>query len=89
MGLVARQVLSEGLRHEYWAWRQHKSVGARIDSWEPSTRHPACSTCYDRKDTPPDEAAPSPTNPVADKDAAQSDANVMKAMSHLLPTLLP
>lgn len=50
MGLVLRQIASQGEQHEYWLWREHKPDGARLDAWGPSDL-PRCATCYGSGDT--------------------------------------
>ena len=45
MGLIIKQIASEGREHTYWEWRKHKEAGARVDAWGPSDL-PRCPTCY-------------------------------------------
>lgn len=46
MGLVLRQIASEGFAHDYWRWRRHKGDHDEVDGWGP-TDLPLCDVCYD------------------------------------------
>lgn len=85
MGLVLQHMASGGLQHEYWAWRQHRSVADSVDSWG-ETSLPRCPSCY-KSTAYADEVSDAPFNSASDMDPAAPNAHAKK-LSHVVGSLL-
>lgn len=85
MGLVLRHLASGGLQHEYWAWRQHRSVTDQVDSWG-ETGLPRCPSCYKSTDAYSEEVLDAPFNTTLDIDSTAPNVRAKK-LSHAVGTL--